>query len=174
AIDGLIARGHEAGGWVGPDSSFILLQKLLAAQSRPVFVQGGIGVQGAAACRAGGAAGVVLDDQLLLMPESSMPRPFQQLLGPCRGPDARAVGERLGRACRVLTRPGFGAASRLQELAEALESEGADSALWTAEAQTLVGWESPEQTAWPIGQAIEFAADFRDRYKTTGRLVQAI
>jgi hypothetical protein len=116
----------------------------------------------------------VLDDQLLLMPESSLPRSFQQLLAPCRGPDARAVGERLGRACRVLTRPGFAAASRLQELADALESDGTDSARWSAEAGALVGWEAPEQAAWPIGQAIEFAADFRDRYKTTGRLVQAI
>src|SRR5262249_61759331 len=138
AIDGLIARGHEAGGWVGPDSSFILLQKLLAAQSRPVFVQGGIGVQGAAACRAGGAAGVVLDDQLLLMPESSMPRSFQEQLAPCRGPDARAVGERLGRDCRVLTRPGFAAASRLQEPADAVASVGASAGASAGRGTALV------------------------------------
>lgn len=28
SVDGLIALGHEAGGWVGEDTSFILLQKL--------------------------------------------------------------------------------------------------------------------------------------------------
>lgn len=28
SVDGLIVLGHEAGGWVGEDTSFILLQKL--------------------------------------------------------------------------------------------------------------------------------------------------
>ena len=173
-IDGLVARGHEAGGWVGQDSSFILLQKLLKKQTTPVFVQGGIGVQSAAACRAGGAAGVVLDDQLLLMPESAMPRALQQQLALCRGQDARIVGERLERACRVLVRPGFAAAARLQELAERIERDEGFAASWQAKADGIVGWDTPDRTAWPVGQAIEMATDLRDRYKTTGRLVQAI
>ncbi|WP_072016340.1 hypothetical protein [Neosynechococcus sphagnicola] len=69
-IDGLVARGHESGGWVGEDAAFILTQKLLNTGTWPVYVQGGIGIHAAAACRAAGAAGVVLDDQLWLMPES--------------------------------------------------------------------------------------------------------
>jgi hypothetical protein len=35
-IDGLIARGHESGGWVGEDSALILTQKLLSIQPLPV------------------------------------------------------------------------------------------------------------------------------------------
>ena len=38
-------------------------------RSVPVHVRGGIGLRTAAACRAGGAAGVVLDDQLALARE---------------------------------------------------------------------------------------------------------
>src|SRR5262249_22200444 len=122
-LDGFIARGHESGGWVGEDSTFILLQKLLAAVSLPVYAQGGIGMHGAAACRAAGAGGVVLDDQLLLMPESPLPADWKRLVAVCKGQETRAVGERLGMVCRVLSRPGLAGAARLQELAERIEAE---------------------------------------------------
>ncbi|MGE3871219.1 MAG: hypothetical protein AB7F51_17125, partial [Pseudorhodoplanes sp.] len=69
---GLIVKGHEAGGRVGEETSFILLQKALARQAAPVFVRGGIGLNSGAAVMAGGAAGLVLDDQLLLLKESPL------------------------------------------------------------------------------------------------------
>src|SRR5215475_11068383 len=65
-VDGLIAKGHEASGWVGEETSFILLQRLIKDVSLPIWVQGGIGLHTAAACYAAGAAGVVLDAQLAL------------------------------------------------------------------------------------------------------------
>ena len=61
SIDGLVAKGSESGGWVGGESAFVLAQKLLSKSILPVYVQGGIGVYTAAACRAGGAAGVVAE-----------------------------------------------------------------------------------------------------------------
>ncbi|WP_422769508.1 SDR family oxidoreductase [Plantactinospora sp. WMMC1484] len=72
---GLIARGAESGGRVSELSAFVLTQQLLAdeALDLPVWVAGGIGPQSAAACVLGGAAGVVLDSQLALMPESELP-----------------------------------------------------------------------------------------------------
>ncbi|WDZ86647.1 type I polyketide synthase [Micromonospora cathayae] len=72
---GLIARGMEAGGRGGDLSSFVLLQQLVADPDLdlPVWVAGGIGPRTAAACLVGGAAGVVLDSQLALMPESELP-----------------------------------------------------------------------------------------------------
>ncbi len=78
-IDGLILKGHESGGRVGDDTTFILLQRWQAAVSAgevrdlPVYAQGGIGLHTAAACVAAGAAGVVLDNQLLLTRESPLP-----------------------------------------------------------------------------------------------------
>ncbi|MEV6929359.1 SDR family NAD(P)-dependent oxidoreductase [Dactylosporangium sp. NPDC051485] len=80
---GLIARGCEAGGQVGELSSFVLLQQLLAdeALALPVWVAGGIGPRTAAACVVGGAAGVVLDSQLALMPESDLPEDVRAVIG---------------------------------------------------------------------------------------------
>ncbi|HEY3711046.1 MAG TPA: beta-ketoacyl synthase N-terminal-like domain-containing protein, partial [Amycolatopsis sp.] len=73
--DGLITRGHECGGRVGELSTFVLLQALLADESLdvPVWAAGGIGPHTAAAAVAGGAAGVVLDTQLALLPEAELP-----------------------------------------------------------------------------------------------------
>ncbi|MFY1637914.1 SDR family NAD(P)-dependent oxidoreductase [Solwaraspora sp. WMMB335] len=74
-VHGLIARGMESGGEVGELSTFVLLQQLVAADGLdlPVWAAGGIGPYTAAACVMGGAAGVVLDCQLALMPESDLP-----------------------------------------------------------------------------------------------------
>jgi acyl transferase domain-containing protein/NAD(P)H-dependent flavin oxidoreductase YrpB (nitropropane dioxygenase family)/NAD(P)-dependent dehydrogenase (short-subunit alcohol dehydrogenase family) len=72
---GLIARGAESGGRVGELTTFVLLQQLVADEevTLPVWAAGGIGPRTAAACVLGGAAGVVLDSQLALMPESDLP-----------------------------------------------------------------------------------------------------
>ncbi|HET6703384.1 MAG TPA: SDR family NAD(P)-dependent oxidoreductase [Amycolatopsis sp.] len=73
--DGLIARGHECGGRVGDLSTFVLLQALLGDDTLdvPVWAAGGIGPHTAAAAVAGGAAGVVVDTQLALLPEAELP-----------------------------------------------------------------------------------------------------
>ncbi|MFB9545798.1 type I polyketide synthase [Micromonospora sagamiensis] len=80
---GLIARGSEAGGRVGELSSFVLVQQLIAdeALDLPVWVAGGIGPRTAAACVVGGAAGVVVDSQLALMPESDLPEDVRAVIG---------------------------------------------------------------------------------------------
>lgn len=72
---GLVARGMEGGGKVSELSSFVLLQQLAAADGidLPIWVAGGIGPRTAVACLIGGAAGVVLDSQLTLMPEAELP-----------------------------------------------------------------------------------------------------
>ncbi|MGH3822661.1 MAG: nitronate monooxygenase [Pseudonocardiaceae bacterium] len=64
-VDGVVAKGHEAGGWVTETTTFVLLQQLLAEIDVPVWAQGGIGEHSAAACAAAGAAGAVLDAQRL-------------------------------------------------------------------------------------------------------------
>ena len=73
---GLIAKGQESGGRVGDESSYVLLQRIvpLAEKAgRPVWCQGGIGLNTAAGVFAAGAFGVVLDAILALYPESSLP-----------------------------------------------------------------------------------------------------
>ena len=168
AVDGFLAKGHETGGWVGEESAFILAQRLLAATDQPVYVQGGIGPHTAAACRAGGAAGVVVDDALLLMPESPLPTRWRDRLRGASGQDAVVLGVR-GRFLRALVRPGFKAAERLRT------TISPDQELrWCDEAAATTGWGDPAVFAWPIGQGIGQAARMANRYKTTGRFLQAI
>src|SRR5262249_48336051 len=69
----IIAKGSESAGHVGECTSFILLQRLRPVTALPIFAQGGIGVHTVAAAYVAGAAGVVLDQQLLLAREARLP-----------------------------------------------------------------------------------------------------
>ncbi|GLY00746.1 type I polyketide synthase [Actinoplanes sp. NBRC 101535] len=135
---GLIARGMESGGRSSDLSTFVLLQKLMAArpiddtasdgpedgpgtpqgdkqekdtedepedeapgrQGRPglppVWAAGGIGPRTAAAAVTGGAAGVLLDSQLLLMPEAELPGDARALITRMDGTEVTTVdGQRV-------------------------------------------------------------------------------
>jgi acyl transferase domain-containing protein/NAD(P)H-dependent flavin oxidoreductase YrpB (nitropropane dioxygenase family) len=169
--DAWILRGSESGGWIGSDAAFILLQKHARQDGgdTPFYVQGGIGPVTAAGCLAAGAAGVVLDDQLWLMPES----PLKEALEGFNGPDAQPIGDGLGASCRVLLRPRLAGAQALQKFAADCVAAN-DESRWRSDADALVGWGSLDECAWPVGQGIALAAELRDRFKTTGRLVTAI
>ena len=177
-VHGLVARGNESGGWVSEESAFVLTQKLVAQQSLPVYVQGGIGPHSAAACRAAGAAGVVLDDQLLLMPSSPLSKQVKAQLEQLSGQETVVLGEEVGRTCRVLIRPGMKGAAALQTIAQEIEakqaSETSAGEVWPTLAAEKLGWDTAGERAWPLGQAVGLARLLRDRYKTVGRLVQAI
>ena len=41
-VDALLLKGNEAGGLVGEDSSFILLQKWLGRTELPIYLRGGM------------------------------------------------------------------------------------------------------------------------------------
>ncbi|WP_420464623.1 SDR family NAD(P)-dependent oxidoreductase [Panacagrimonas sp.] len=170
--DGLLARGHEAGGWVSEDSSFILLQKLHGRVSTPVYIQGGIGVRTAAACRVAGAAGVVLDDCLLLMAESPLSAALQQDLSRLNGAECKLFGELIGRPCRAFARPGSPALKAAEELQRGAEGGELELEDWIAQTQASLGWGG--QGLLPLGQGIGLAAQYRDTYRHAGRLVQAV
>ena len=168
-----MVKGSEAGGRVGDSSAFILAQQVLVRTTLPVNVQGGMGPQAAAACLAGGAAGVVLDDQLWLMPESPLPPTWKAIIKPLNGSETVLLGERLVLSIRVLSRPGFAPTEILRRLADEAEMSG-DPTLWQGNAGALTGWGAPAEFAWPVGQAIGLAAGFARKYKTVGRLICAI
>ena len=87
--DGLIVKGFESGGLVGSETSFVLLQRLLAHCELPLWVQGGIGLHTAAAAVALGARGIVLDSQLALAPECSADEPTRKRLSALDGSETR-------------------------------------------------------------------------------------
>src|SRR5262249_54297741 len=117
-VDGLVLKGHEAGGRVGAETAFILLQNWMThlAESKkaiPVWVQGGVGLNTAAACVAGGAAGAVLDAQVLLAREAPLGEAAGQRLAAFDGSETQCLGERLGEGYRVFARPGWPALEEL-------------------------------------------------------------
>ncbi|MBI0376624.1 nitronate monooxygenase, partial [Streptomyces albiflaviniger] len=102
---GLIARGSESGGRIGPLGTFVLLQRLLADPrvSLPVWACGGIGPRTAAASVLGGAAGVVLDTQLALLAESGLPEDRAAAIRSMDGSETTVLDGH-----RVLRRRGLG------------------------------------------------------------------
>ncbi|WP_333473227.1 SDR family oxidoreductase [Lolliginicoccus lacisalsi] len=106
--DGVIARGCEAGGSVGTTSSFVLLQQVAADASIdiPVWLAGGIGPDTAAAAVMGGARGVVLDVQLALLRESTIPAEERGVLAGLDG--SESVVEDGNRVVRRALRRGDG------------------------------------------------------------------
>src|SRR5262245_1716824 len=124
--DGIILKGHEAGGRVGPDGAFILVQKWRQWADRrggtvpPFWVRGGIGPNTAAACLAAGARGVVLDAQVLLARESPVADGLRQRLAGCDGGETAVFGERLGVAYRAYARADSPAARALADEEERL------------------------------------------------------
>src|SRR6202044_2264524 len=109
----------------GEDTSFILLQRWLdwsqsQNRKRPIYVQGGLGLNTTAACAVAHVRGIVLDAQLLLTRESSLAPGLQQRLVSCDGSETVLLGEKLGETYRVFGRPAGGMVDELRKLEESL------------------------------------------------------
>jgi acyl transferase domain-containing protein/NAD(P)H-dependent flavin oxidoreductase YrpB (nitropropane dioxygenase family) len=167
-VDAFIAKGNEAGGRIGESSTFVLVQELLAAAVRPVFAQGGLGIRGAAACRAVGCAGVVLDEQLLLSSEARLSHQHAHALERLTGKETVVLTASDGEMWRVLPRRARGART-----APAVTHPRANDSSTTSDAQHAPTISFAGAAAWPVGQAVGFAAALRDKHRTTGRIVRA-
>ena len=174
-VDGLIAKGNEAAGWIAEETTLILLQRLLAHSSLPVFAQGGIGLHTVAACFAAGADGVVLDSQLLLSRESSLPDATKLHIARMDGSETICLGTNLGGAFRAYGRTGMSVIEELQEVARSLEGSGSSSAeirnIWRQEIEARVGWERPDHQILPLGQDAAFAAPLAKQFRTAGGII---
>ncbi len=154
--DGLIAVGLEAGGPVGEESTFVLLQRLIEAVPLPVWAQGGIGLHTAAACLAGGAAGIVLDAQLALVRESGLGEGLRQIVAGMDGSETTLIAGR-----RVLTRPDLPFVARMREAG-------------AADVDAALGGDDPARQLVPAGQDAAFARGLAQRFVTAGGVVQAV
>ncbi|WEO98743.1 type I polyketide synthase [Streptomyces sp. FXJ1.172] len=145
---GLIARGGESGGRVGELSTFVLLQQLLSdgeLSGVPVWACGGIGPRTGAAAVAGGAAGVVLDSQLGLLPESGLPESVRAALRSLDGSETVVLGGH-----RVLRRRG----------PESPQPPADDPGT----VASLLGAGTPHAQLLPVGQDGFLAARFAERW----------
>jgi acyl transferase domain-containing protein/NAD(P)-dependent dehydrogenase (short-subunit alcohol dehydrogenase family)/NAD(P)H-dependent flavin oxidoreductase YrpB (nitropropane dioxygenase family) len=166
AFHGWAGRGSEAGGWTGTTSAFVMAQ-WLARQPRPFLIQGGIGMDSAAACRVAGAAGVMLDDQLLLH-SSGFPPEWRETLRKLPAEDLVLAGEELGTPCRFAARAGMVAGRALAEI------KTTDPSLWRSGAAKTLGWGDLAHSAWPVGQSIAFAPVWAEKHRTAGRSVREL
>jgi acyl transferase domain-containing protein/NAD(P)H-dependent flavin oxidoreductase YrpB (nitropropane dioxygenase family)/NAD(P)-dependent dehydrogenase (short-subunit alcohol dehydrogenase family) len=180
-IDGFVAKGQEAGGVVGVETTFILLQRLLKLTSLPIWAQGGIGLHSAGACRAAGAAGVVLDAQLSLSRESALPEAVRRRIGRMDGSETITLGEKLGLNIRIYNHLHSSAVKDLkaaEQMIEARAAKGLPLGEWTNRWRETIrlrlGWGDPDRWIWPLGQDSATADHLARRFKTAGGIVSAV
>ncbi|MFO0881122.1 MAG: beta-ketoacyl synthase N-terminal-like domain-containing protein [Gemmataceae bacterium] len=162
-VDALVLKGQEAGGRVGAEPLFILLQRWLAQGNAtiPVYAQGGIGIHTAAACVAAGVRGVLLDMQTMLLRESPLSHEQRQRVAALDGSETTLVGERLGAPYRIHARPGLPALLELQaeeeRLATAELTPMERQQAWRETINRLTR-QGPERGPWLMGQDVALAA----------------
>ncbi len=169
-FDGIVVKGNEAGGFVGEDASFILLQKWLPRTRLPLYVRGGMTPHVAAACSAVGVAGGVFDAQLLLLDEAALPQAARSVLANLAGSETVAVGDgEAGEYFRILVRPGLNAARQLLS-----DGEGKGFEALKPLVQGRAGWAQPAKGLLPVGHDVCFAAAWRQQYRHIAALFQAV
>jgi len=163
--DGLILKGHEAGGWVSRHSSFILLQELRGRVNIPYWVQGGMGAHTAAAAVLAGAAGVVLCEQLWLADESPFAGTQQaKTWAALDGSETVLVGPEQ-RSFRLFAR---GGRNKLEELEQAVIKDESWEDLLRQYLQQR------DAQLLPMGEDIALATALAKRYGTVGRILAAV
>jgi len=148
----VIAKGTESGGRVGDETTFVLVQSLAAHLAVPIYAQGGIGLRTAAACIAGGAAGVVLDAQMALVRESTLASEIKSAIAAMDGSETALVDGH-----RVYARPDL----PLREIA----ARGVAASLGAGDLR---------RELLPAGQDAAFARALAARFRTTGGVVRGV
>jgi acyl transferase domain-containing protein/NAD(P)H-dependent flavin oxidoreductase YrpB (nitropropane dioxygenase family) len=176
--DGLIAKGNEAGGWVGEETTFILLQRLLGRVKLPVYAQGGVGLHTIAACRVAGASGVVLDDQLLLARESPLPSTVRARIAAMDGSETQCFGASFGAPFRAYSRPDLPIVGRLRRLEAAVLTSRRPAveaaAVGCAAIRDRVGWSGARNSILAIGQGGAQSASLARKFVTVGGIITAL
>ncbi|MEM7155184.1 MAG: SDR family NAD(P)-dependent oxidoreductase [Myxococcota bacterium] len=173
-VDGVVLKGHEAGGFVGESSTFVLVQQWLAQRDPdaplPLYVHGGVTPEVAASCAAVGVAGGVLDSQLLLLRDIPLAAAVTRQLETLSGSETVAVGNaQHGEYFRILVRPGLTAAR-----AFATDAQWHRDHELRAAAVGAVDWDDPSAGLLPVGQDIGFAESWRRRFRSLSGALQAI
>ncbi|HEY0385838.1 MAG TPA: beta-ketoacyl synthase N-terminal-like domain-containing protein, partial [Pyrinomonadaceae bacterium] len=132
----------------------------------------------APACYAAGAAGAVLDSQLVLTTESSLPEEVRTSLARMDGSETICVGSNIGEAYRLYYRPGLNGVEELRRRADSLSAQISDKdasvTAWRQEIKSRVGWQDAKQDIWLIGQDAAFAAPLAARFRTVGGVLEGI
>jgi malonyl CoA-acyl carrier protein transacylase len=178
-VDVVIAKGHEAAGRTGQQTTYVLVQELVTQLSVPVWAQGGIGIHTAAACYAAGAQGIVLDSQLLLTKESHLPLTIKQKIAALDGTETTWIPTGKDEGLRVYARQGHPIIEMRQAYDASLRSDKKAKSEDRLQAvhQAVVEFgtkESPTDRVWLFGQDVSFANRLATQYSTVAGILQAI
>lgn len=154
--DGLVLKGSESGGRVGEESSLILLSRVARNVNVALWVAGGIGIHSAPGAIVGGAERVVLDSQLALVRESSIPASIRTAVGSMDGSETAVIC-----GYRVLMRPGL-------KSCEVVGESDPDVI------RGLIGGDDLKDRLLPVGQDGAFARIMARRWLSAGGVVTGI
>ncbi len=93
-VKNLVIKGNEGAGRVGNESSFILFQQIAGKYSGKdvnIFIQGGVGIHTSAAALALGAKGLIMDNQIALFPECSLPKSAKEVCSKLSGSETTVI-----------------------------------------------------------------------------------
>jgi acyl transferase domain-containing protein/NAD(P)H-dependent flavin oxidoreductase YrpB (nitropropane dioxygenase family) len=171
--DAVIAKGHETGGFIGAEGAFVLGQRLLAALDVPVFLHGGIGLHTVASAYVAGAAGAMLDAQLLLARESPATPELRTAAQRLDGSETELLGDRLGAPFRAYSRPGMHALELLRDTELELSNRLASPAEWRSTVAARVG-AGADEAVLALGQDAALAAELARRFETVAGILDAL
>ena len=177
--DGFVLKGNEAGGRIGTDGTFILLQRFQREFRLPCWPRGGIGRYTQSACYTAGAAGICLDAAVWLLPESGLPDSVRQRIRAMDGSETIVVGRSLGAPVRVYFRPDTRAAERLKEREALIHADPTLSYEekrdhWMKEISAAAGWNDPEENLLLLGQDAAFAQETAREFEDLDAFLEAL
>lgn len=153
----VIIKGNEGAGHIANESSFIIFQKIIAKSQKngtKVYIQGGAGVHSSAAFMALGAQGVILDSQVALFPECSVPKEIKNICEKLSGSETTIIEN-----FRVLHRTNSPALPKNAKAKDIIP---------------FLGGFDLSKNYLPMGQDITLSSDLVKDYKKLKRLVNAI
>ncbi|MEM1078235.1 MAG: SDR family NAD(P)-dependent oxidoreductase [Pseudomonadota bacterium] len=161
-VDGLVAKGHEAGGRVGDDTTFLLVQRLTKLTTLPVYALGGVAPNTAAALKVAGAAGVVLDWPLLGFEEAQAPENLRRSVLRMDGSETNCLGQDFGAGHRVFWRADHAPARSL----DAQDIPNSDPRAFRQAVREAVMSSAGNDPLWLVGQDAGFAHGLQARFGT--------
>lgn len=177
-VDALVIKGNEAGGLIGEETTFILLQRVIPQVKVPVWARGGIGLYTAAAACSAGACGVILDWQLGLTVESELPESIKARLRRMDGGETSVLGQDVGERYRAYKRPGEKGFDVLLDLEKTIlrdeEVTRDQLSAWHDAVHQRINDEREGEQLLLISQDASLSACLADRFGHVGAICEAI
>jgi acyl transferase domain-containing protein/NAD(P)H-dependent flavin oxidoreductase YrpB (nitropropane dioxygenase family) len=171
-IAGYVLVSAEAGGQAGQLPAYILLQEDYATRL-PVIVKGGIGVHTASVLPLTKAAGILLDDTVLLFPGSPLTMYQKENIARLDGREFDTFTDDKENKFRIILQSRATAAQQWISDHNSTITGTSDGGLFDR-LKTLFYFGSAENSIWPLGQMVCMAEHAQQKYQSLQRYIAAI